>query len=163
MTDKKFKFNVIDIFIILILAVAVAVLAYIFVFSDNTTVKGENYTVEYVVAIDSINRNAFMNSIAEGDVVTLESDRSKVIGTVSKPPQYLDCYKTSYSNEKEEEVYTLAENLVDIVVTFTAEAVHDKWGYCIADSVYIPVNTSINLMIGDFRCTAYCVKNTVLN
>lgn len=163
MTDKKFRLNIIDIFIILILAVAVAVLAYIFVFSDNTTVKGENYTVEYVVAIDSINRNAFMNSIAEGDVVTLESDRSQVIGTVSKPPQYLDCYKTSYSNEKNEEVYTLAENLVDIVVTFTAETTLNEWGYCIDDAAYIPVNTSINIVIGDFRCTALCIKNTVLD
>lgn len=163
MTDKKFKINIIDIFIILVLVVAVAALAYIFVFSDDTTVKGEHYTVEYVVEIDSINRSAFMNSISEGDVVTLEGDRSKVIGSVSKPPQYLDCYKTSYSNEKNEEVYTLAENLVDIIVTFTAETTHDEWGYCIDDSVYLPVNASINIVIGDFRCTATCIKNTVLD
>lgn len=163
MTDKKFRLNIIDIFIILILAVAVAVLAYIFVLSDDTVIEGEHYTVEYIVEINSVNREAFMNAISEGDIVTLEENRSKVIGTVSKQPQYLDCYKAGYSNEEGREVYTLADNLVDIVVTFTAEAVHDKWGYCIADSVYIPVNTSINLMIGDFRCTAYCVKNTVLN
>lgn len=163
MTDKKFRLNIIDILILLILAVAVAVLGYIFIFSDDTVIEGERHTVEYVVEITSINKDAFSNSVAEGDLVTLEENRNKYVGKVSKPVQILDCYKSSYSNAEGKEVYTLAENLIDIVVTFTAETELDEWGYCISDSVYIPVNTSINLMIGDFRCTAFCVKNTVLD
>jgi len=163
MTDKKFRLNIIDVLILLVLVVAVAVLGYIFVLSDDTVVEGEHHTVEYVVEVTSINKNAFLNSVSEGDIVTLEDNRNKVIGTVSKPVQYLDCYKTSYSDSEEKEVYTIAEDLIDLVITFTADAEHDEWGYCIADSVYIPVNTSINLIIGDFRCTAFCIKNTVLD
>ncbi|MBQ8524608.1 MAG: DUF4330 family protein [Clostridia bacterium] len=163
MTDKKFRLNIIDILILLVLAVAVAVLAYIFVFSDDTIIEGERHTVEYVVEVNSVNKDAFLNSIAEGDIITLEDNRNKYVGTVSKQPQILDCYKAGYSNEENKEVYTLAEDLIDLVITFTAEAEHDEWGYCISDSVYIPVNSSINLMIGDFRCTAFCVRNTVLD
>jgi len=163
MTDKKFRLNIIDILILLVLVVAVAVLAYIFVLSDDTVIEGERYTVEYVVEINSVNKDAFMNSISEGDIITLEENRNKYVGTVSKQPQYLDCYKAGYSNEENKEVYTPAEDLIDIVVTFTAEAELDDWGYCISDSVYIPVNSTTNLIIGDFRCSAVCVRSTVLD
>lgn len=163
MTDRKFRLNIIDILILIILAVAVAVLGYIFVFSDDTVAEGERHNVEFVIEITSVNKSAFENSIAEGDLITTEEDRNTIIGTVSKPVQILDCYKAGYSDSEGKEVYTLADTLIDLVVTFTSETELTEWGYQLADSVYIPVNHSINLMIGDFRCTATCIKHTVLD
>ena len=157
MTDKKFRFNVIDVLILLVLVVAVGVLSYIFVFSDDTVVEGEKHTVEYVVEICSINAEAFSGTVSEGDIITLENDRKTVVGVVSKPPQEYPSYRSSYSNSKNKEVYTPSEGHFDMTVTFTADTVKDDWGYCIDDKVYFPVNTSLNIMIGDFRCTAYCV------
>lgn len=162
MTDRKFRLNFIDMLIIIVLVVAVGVLGYIFVFSDDTIAEGEHHTVEYVVEITSINREYFENSVVEGDVVTLSEKRTKVLGTVTGVQVY-DCYKAAYSDEEDAEVYTKAENLVDIVITFTSEAEKDEWGYCIAEDVYIPVNTSIDITIGDFRGSAFCIKHTVLD
>ncbi len=161
MTDRKFRLNFIDILILIVLAVAVAVLGYIFVFSDDTVVEGERHIVEYVVEVSSVN-SVFDGSVSVGDTVTFADKRTKVLGTVTDV-QYRDCYKAGYSNDKDAEVYTKADNLIDICITFMAETEKDEWGYCIADDVYIPVNTSIDIMAGDFRGSAYCIKHTVLD
>ena len=163
MTDRKFRFNVIDVLILLVLIVAIGVLAYIFVISDNTEAEGEKHTVEYVVEISNINAEVFSGTLSEGDVVTTDDGKKTVLGVVSKPPQEYQNYKASYSNSEGKEVYSPAENLIDIMVTFTADTVKNEWGYCIGDSVYLPVNTSLNLVIGDFRCTVYCVEVKVID
>ena len=163
MTERKFKLNLIDILILVVLAVAVAVLGYIFVFSDDTTKEGEMHTIEYVLEITSVNKEiANAHKIEPGASVILDHNRTKVIGTVSKPAQYLDCYKASYSNDEGKEVYTIAENLTDIYVTFTAEAELTEWGYRIAETEYLPVNAAINLIIGDFHCSAVCIENNIV-
>lgn len=163
MTGKKFRFNVIDVLILLVLVVAIGVLSYIFVFSDDTVVEGEKHTVEYVVEIGPINAEVFSGTVSEGDIITLENDRNAVLGVVSKPPQEYPSYKAYYSNSQKKEVYTAAEGQFDMLVTFTADTIKDDWGYCINDKAYLPVNTSINILIGDFRCTAYCVEAKVID
>ncbi len=162
MTERKFKLNFIDILILIVLAVAVGVLGYIFVFSDTTVVEGEKHTIEYVVEINSVNAEAFKDAVNVGDVVTLEEKRSTVLGTVTGVEKR-DCYKAGYSNSEKKEVYTKDDDRIDIIVTFTAEAELDKWGYCVADETHLPVNTTIRLIIGNLSGSATVIKNTVLD
>lgn len=163
MTERKFKLNVIDILILLVLIVAIGFLAYIFVLSDNTEVEGEKHTVEYVVEISGINAELFSGKLKEGNIITSDDGKKTVIGVVSKPPQELQKYEPSYSNTEGKEVYSPVENSLDIVLTFTTETEKNEWGYCIADGTYLPVNTTINMIIGDLRCTGYCVELNVID
>lgn len=162
MTDRKFKLNFIDILILAVLVVALGVLAYIFVFSDTTIVEGEHHTVEYVVEISSVNAEAFKDAVNVGDTVALEEKRSTILGTVTGV-ETRDCYKAGYSNTEKKEVYTKDEDRVDFVITFTADTELDKWGYCIADDVHLPVNTTIRLIFGNLSGSATIIKNTVLD
>ena len=163
MTGKKFRFNIIDVLILLVLAVAVAVLSYIFVFSDDTVVEGEKHTIEYVIETDPLNAEFFSGTVSEGDIITLSNNRNVVLGVVSKQPQEYPSYKAHYSNSENKEVYSAAEGHFTMLITFTSETVKDVWGYRIGDSTYLPVNNPIDIMIGDLRCTAYCVEAKVID
>ena len=162
MSEKKFRFNIIDAVIVLVLVAAVAVLGYVFILSDDTEVKGETHTVEYVIEVTSLN-SMFTDAVSEGDRVTLEKDRELDLGVVSVPPEVRDSIKTGFDAEKEEEVYSKAEGLIDMLITFRAPAVETEWGYCIADEVYITVNNSNEFIIGDLRCVGVCTELTVID
>ena len=162
MSEKKFRFNIIDAVIVLVLIAAVAVLGYVFIISDDTEVKGETHTVEYVIEVTSLN-SMFADSVVEGDHVTFENNRDLDLGTVSAPPQVKTSIKTGFDAEKEEEVYAEAEGLIDMIITFRATTVETEWGYCIDDEAYIAVNNSNDFIIGDLRCVGVCTDVTVID
>ena len=163
MSEKKFKFNIIDAVIILVLVAAIAVLAYVFVFSDDSEVNGDVHTVEYVVEVSSLNRELFHNAVKEGDLVTFDADREVVLGHVTTAPLERTSIKTEYDNETGKEVYTEAPGLIDMTITFQATAVETEWGYCIDDEAYITVNNTNEFIIGELRCVALCTEVTVLD
>lgn len=162
MTAKKFKFNVIDAIIILVLVAAIAVLAYVFVFSDESDVKGDVHTVEYVIEVTSLNE-IFRDAVSTGDKVTFETDREIFLGTVTAPPEVRTSMKTNYDNESGEEVYSAAQGLIDMTITFRATVEETEWGYCIDDKAYITVNNSNDFIIGDLRCVGICTEVTVID
>ncbi len=163
MAGKKTKFNIIDILIVAILVVAISVLAYVFVISDKTDEEGEKHTIEYVIEATSLNE-IFRDSVAEGDKVFIDTGATpKEIGVVSAPPQVTQNYKTYFNNETGEEVYTPADSLINIKITFRATAEKTEWGYCIEDFSYITVNNSNVFYIGDLQCAAVCTALTVID
>ncbi len=163
MAGKKNKFNIIDALIIIVLAIAVAVLAYVFVISDHLSEKGETHTIEYVIEATSLNE-IFRDSVSQGDKVFIETSSMPLeIGVVTAQPEVTQNYKTYYDNETGEEVYTPAESLINIKITFRATAEKTEWGYCIDDSAYITVNNSNVFLIGDLQCAAVCTGLTVID
>ncbi len=163
MSEKKFKFNIIDAVIIFVLIAAIAVLAYVFVFSDDSEVKGDVHTVEYVIEVSSLNGELFHNAVAEGDFVTLDGDREIELGQVTTAPLVRTSIKTEFDNETGKEVYTEAPGLIDMTITFRATTVETEWGYCIDDKAYITVNNSNEFIIGDLRCVGICTAVTVID
>ena len=163
MTDRKFRFNFIDALIIFVLIVAIAVLAYVFVISDDTVVKvRDTHTVEYVMIGTSINE-AFKDSIHEGDQVVLSKDRTKYIGVVTTEPEVTPHYKEAFDYNTGKEVYSEGDGLVDIIITFRAEADKDAWGYNICDNYFL-VNGSYSLSFGDVAIPAAdCLEVRVLD
>ena len=155
MTAKKFRFNIIDAIILLVLIAAVAILAYIFVFSDDSEIEGEPHTVEYTVIVQSVN-GKFKDSIKEGDRVSLESNRKLNLGEVVSY-EYGASVKTEFNKTTEKEFYPItSEELIDMKITFRADTIKTEWGYCVDGEAYLPVNSSHEFVIGDFRCVAVC-------
>lgn len=161
MAEKKFRFNIIDALILLILIAAAGVLAYVFVLSDSELEIKEMHTVEYVVEATSVNET-FRNAISEGDRVTLASNRKREFGNVSAQPEINQSIKTSYDEINNVEVYSLAEGLVDMTITFRGSAEKDEWGYSL-DGSHLTVNDSFDLIFGDTKLTVTCIKMTVLD
>ncbi len=164
MAEKKYRFNVIDALIILVILIAGALLAYIFVFSDDTQSTGDNVRVEYVVEVTSLSADSFRGKINEGDEIFFNGTKKIKVGTVSKTPQeHYPSYKTAFSNSEGKEVYTPDEERFDITITFEADAVKDKKGYCIGEKLYLPVNGWADLIIGGVSCSVCCLELNVLD
>ncbi|MCQ2456939.1 MAG: DUF4330 family protein [Clostridia bacterium] len=162
MTDRKFRFNVIDALIIIVLIVAIAILAYVFVISDDTEPITDTHTVEYVMIGTSLN-DTFRDAIHEGDQVFSTKDRSKVLGVVCAEPEVSVNVKEAFDYNTGEEVYPEGEGLIDVIITFRAEANKDAWGYNICDNYFL-VNGSYSLSFGDVAIPAVdCVEVTVLD
>lgn len=161
MNEKKFRFNIIDVLILLILIVAAGVLAYVFILSDSDLEIKEQHNVEYVVEVTSVNE-IFRNTVNEGDRVTLASNRKKELGSVSAQPEIAQTLKTSFDEKRGIEVYSPADGLIDMTITFRGTAEKTEWGYSL-DGVYICVNDTIDLIFGDTRLNVTCVRVNVLD
>ena len=161
MAEKKFRFNIVDVLILLILIAAAGVLAYVFILSDSDLEVKENHNIEYVVEVTSVNE-IFRNTVNEGDRVTLASNRKKELGNVSAQPETVQALKTSFDETRGIEVYSPAEGLIDMTITFKGTAEKTEWGYSL-DGTYINVNDTFDLIVGDTKLSVTCVRMTVLD
>ncbi len=158
MAAKKVRFNIIDAIILLVLVAAVGVLMSIFVFSDDSEIEGEPHTVNYTIIVTSVDKK-FEKAIPNDARVSLESNRKLDLGRVIDV-QTGESVKTEFNKktgEEAAEVYSVIEDeLIDMVITFSAHTKKTEWGYCIDDETYINVNDSFEFVIGNFRCVGVC-------
>ncbi len=160
MEKKKFRFNLIDAVIIIAILAAIALLVYVFVISDKTQEKNPEFHYTCVVEVTRINKDAFGGDkgVKEGMAVYNPNSQKevKVIGHVTKVLE--ESTKIPVFSEKErDEIYTELDGLVDLTITFEGTAEKTEWGYQ-SNELYLAVNDSIPLRIGDFRCNGTCIE-----
>ena len=160
MEKKKFRFNIIDIFILLIILAAIALLAYVFIFSDKTVENYENHEVECVVEISRINE-LFYDKFNKDDPV-INVNNNKQFGKVTETPEKKQSITSAFDETEGVEIYPAVEGAFDYIVTFVGTAEKTEWGYRFAD-MYIAVNDTVTLQIGDMQCSATCIKMNVLD
>lgn len=158
MAAKKIRFNIIDAIILLVLVAAIGVLTSVFVFSEGSEIEGDPHTVNYTVIVTSVDKK-FEKAIPNGARVSLESNRKLDLGRVIDV-QTGGSVKTEFNKktgDEAAEVYSVIEDeLIDMVITFSADTKKTEWGYCIDDETYINVNDSFEFIIGNFRCVGVC-------
>ena len=160
MEKKKFRFNAVDVIIILIIVAAVALLAYVFFFSNKTVERYDTYEVECVVEVSRVNE-LFRDKLNEGDPV-INNANNKTFGRVTSPPERRPSVTAAFDEDTASEVYPEVPGSDDYIITFVGTAEKTEWGYRFAD-LYVTVNDTFTLQIGDVVCNCTCIKMTVLD
>lgn len=155
MSNRKLRFNMIDVLIILLVIAAIAVL-YIMVFSGrgNQTAEIKYTTIRYVVEVQDVAKNTD-EMIKKGQLVEDAVERKK-IGTVAGV-QTSPFAKLTYDYEKDTQVSSVVEDRDTLKITIEAKAQETDRAFTV-DGCEIRVGQQYSVMLPDFYGIGYCVE-----
>lgn len=125
--EKKFHFNVIDVFLVLLICAALALVVYVFS-SDGLNRKNETIAIQYQLEVQSM-REEWQGLIQIGDKV-FDSTTQALIGEVVDV-SYSPYVFIGFNDELGEVVYSDYPDYVNMTVTVSADASKSTDGYTI--------------------------------
>lgn len=161
MTNRKIRFNFVDLLILAVIALAAVLLLYVFVWSGRTpeTAQTQYTDIEYVVEIQRIDE-AFVSQVRVGQAAEDLVER-KQIGTIrwveTTPAQDINFNFTTGQEE-----YSEVEGKVNLYLTISAQAIETESSYTV-DSYEIRVGRLVSLLLPNFQCNGYCIELTKLS
>ena len=158
-SNRRYKFNFVDLILILLCVAIIAGCAYIFSpnFKFDLFSKKEAVDLQYVVEIQGVDEE-FIEKIKENNAV-IDSVSKNSMGTVVAVDYSTKYSELSYTKIEDEYVGVLVEHPTkyNLIVTITATGEHEKEaGYSI-NACRIAVGERLNLKFPDFTCECYCI------
>jgi hypothetical protein len=161
MTNRKLKFNFVDVLILLILAAAVALVAVVFVggFGSDSASATQPATIEYVVEIKNLD-SSLQETFAVGQLAEDAVER-KIIGEV-KAVSKTDSQKINFNYTTGEEEYSVVEGKIDLTLTIRAQAEESETSFTV-NGYEVRVGKQISIILPGFQGSGYCIGLTKLS
>ena len=156
LSNKKRKFNVMDVIVTIVIIIAIALLAKIFIFNGSTAEAEDTVKVQFTLEVknerDELIDNAAANigkSLIEG---TAKYNLGKVVDFYSTPATH-----SSFNHETGESVNALYPEHSNVCFVVEADAIMNPYTgrYSIA-GFEISVGTLIYVRLPDYAGTSYC-------
>jgi len=156
MTNRKLRFNLVDLLILLAAAAAVLFLLYFFVWRGRDTAQlaeTQKVNIEYTIEIQKI--DPFMkNAVAAGQPVR-DAVEQKKIGSV-KSVSDLPAQDINFGYREGREVYSLVEDKINLHITVAAEAIETESSFTV-DGYEVCVGKLMSVYLPDFQGYGYCI------
>ena len=160
MTDRKIRFNLVDVLILLILAAAAALVAFVFMGKggNESAATTQPATIEYVIEIKNLD-SSLQDTMAVGQLVE-DSVERKIIGEL-KAISKSDAKATYFNYTTGEEEYSVVDGKVTLTLTVRAQAAESDESFTV-NGYEIRVGKQISVILPGFQGSGYCIGLTKL-